>query len=153
MPFDQLEIDVRIQAAEFLNGRTEHDAVARGDRADHEAAGNMLIHRADIVPGGGCQVQNRDGAPVEKAPEQRGAQLLLELLDLHAERRLRDVQLERCLRHAAGIDDGDKIFNLLECHDKSSGTQLYLYENRITHIHIIYLTYKYINAMIKTLRE
>jgi hypothetical protein len=46
------------------------------------------------------------------ANQQRNAQVFLKLLDLHAERGLRHVQLVGRPRHVAGIDDADEVFQL-----------------------------------------
>src|SRR5262245_25354810 len=90
------------------SGGTPHRALCLLDLGQDRAR-----VREEGVPG----VRQRDAA--RRALEERDAELVLELADAAAERRLRDVEHLGGARDVARLRDGDEIAHLAEAHAAS----------------------------------
>jgi hypothetical protein len=112
----------RHQHAPDRRRHAEPDDTARRRRQVVDLAARALgtlDHRPGVVGHQPARLGRRDAAGM--AMQQLGAELILQLADLHAESRLRDVQRRRRRGEASGLDDLGEVSKLAEFHGIPSG--------------------------------
>ena len=85
----------------------------RGTRVVNRVKDAPCVREEDLT-------RRKQAHAARRAREQRAAQLILEALDVAAQRRLRNVQTARRATHVALLGDSNKVANLDKTHASPS---------------------------------